>query len=294
MYPSIRDAIALEVSGFLGMKGNIVEAMRYLELDAVELEYFYDDSVYSLKGDRKINLRVKEGAKELGEELSSNNLKVSSFLMHNNFADEDMKNQIGWIIRCIDIAEHFGATSIRIDPIVETERELSVDEVAEISVKALRGVFGEIQKEKKVYLAIENHGKYGNRPEFLRRVTNEVGDGRLGLCLDSGNFYWYGFPLDEVYKIFEEFAPLARHTHIKNIRYPLEIKNKRREIGYKYEEYVSPIYEGDIDHSEFIKVLKKAGYDGDICVEDESLGKHSNEEALLIMRRDVSYLKGLL
>ena len=268
--------------------------MRYLKLDAVELEYFYGGSVYSLKGNGRIDLEGKEGIKELGGELSSNNLKVSSFLMHNNFADEDMKNQIDWIIRCVDIAEYFNTSSIRIDPIIQTEREVSVTEAAEMSIKALKGVFGEIQKGKKVYLAIENHGDYGNNPEFLRRVINEVGNEQLGLCLDSGNFYWYGFPIDEVYKIFEEFAPLVRHTHIKNIKYPVEIRGKRREIGYKYAEYVSPIYEGDIDHSRFIKILKEVGYNGDICMEDESLARYSREDALLVAKRDVSYLKGLV
>ncbi len=294
MYVSVRDFGAREVSEFLGKKGNIVEAMKYLELDAIELEYFDDDSVYSLKEDGKINLRGEEGIKRLEEELSSNNLKVSSFLMHNNFADEDMKKQTDWIIKCIEVTEHFNTRAIRIDPIIKTEREVSIEEAAGMSSKALRRVFDEIQKEKKVYLGIENHGKYGNNPEFLRRVINEVGDGRLGLCLDSGNFYWYGFPIDEVYKIFEEFAPLVRHTHVKNIKYPVEIRSKKREIGYKYNEYVSPIYEGDIDHSKYIEILKKAGYDRDICIEDESLWKYSGEEALAVMKKDVSYLKGLL
>ena len=293
MYISIRDFGAREVSEFLGKKGNMAEAMKHLGLDAVELEYFDDDSVYSLKEDRKINLRG-EGTGRLEEELSSNSLKVSSFLMHNNFADEDMKRQTDWIIRCIEVTEHFGAAAIRIDPVIKTEEEVSVEKAAEMSGKALRKVFDEIQKEKKVYLGIENHGKYGNNPEFLRKVINDVGDERLGLNLDSGNFYWYGFPIDEVYKVFEEFAPLVRHTHVKNIKYPVDIRNKKREIGYEYNEYVSPIYDGDIDHGRFIKILEKAGYDGDICMEDESLWKYSGEEALAVVKKDVSYLKGLL
>ncbi len=294
MYVSVRDYGALEVSGFIGKEGNIIEAMSYLGLDAVELEYFHDDCVYSLKGGEKINLGQVKEREILKEELSNNNLKISSFLMHNNFADEDLKGQIDWIMKCIDSAEYFNVSAIRIDPVIRVEREVSTGEVLDGAVKALRAVFDRVEKEKKVYLAMENHGNHGNRPEFLRKVIDEVGDERLGVCLDSGNFYWYGFPIDQVYKIFEEFAPLVRHTHIKNIKYPDEIRNKQREIGYKYGEYVSPIYEGDIEHGKFIKILENAGYDGDICIEDESLGKYSKEDALLIMKRDVSHLKQLL
>ena len=293
MYVSIRDFGAIEVSGFIGKKGDIAEAMKYLRLDAVELEYFSDGSVYSLKGKDKVNLE-KGGQKLLEEELSGNDLKISSFLMHNNFADEDMKKQVDWIIRCIKMAEYFKVGSIRIDPVITTDKEVSVSEASEMSARALSEVFDKIQKETKVYLAMENHGIYGNDPRFLRDVLSKVGDERLGLCLDSGNFYWYGFPIDEVYKIFEEFAPLVRHTHIKNIRYPAELRDKKRETGYKYMEYVCPIYEGDIDHSRFIGVLKEAGYTGDICIEDECLGRYSNEEALSIMKKDALYLKGLL
>jgi len=53
------------------------------------------------------------------------------------------------------------------------------------------------------------------------------------------------------------------------------------------------MYEGDIERSRFVEILKKAGYEEDICIEDESLGKYSSEEVLEIMKKDVEYLKSL-
>jgi len=175
-----------------------------------------------------------------------------------------------------------------------TQDNVSTVEAARMSAEALKEVFVQLPDNKKVYLAIENHGKHGNNPEFLRTVIKEVNDDRLGLTLDSGNFYWFGFPLEEVYNIFEEFASLVRHTHIKNIKYPEDIRTVKREMGYSYGDYVSPIYEGDVDHRRFVDSLRKVNYTEDLCIEDESLGKYPPEEILEIMKKDVEYLKGLL
>ena len=35
--------------------------------------------------------------------------------------------------------------------------------------------------------------------------------------MDTGNFYWRGYPLSEVYGILEVLAPFAKHTHLKGI-----------------------------------------------------------------------------
>ncbi|MCD6166289.1 TIM barrel protein, partial [bacterium] len=73
------------------------------------------------------------------------------------------------------------------------------------------------------FFGMENHGEYSNNPEFLQTVFSALKDSRIGITLDSGNFYWYGFPLDEVYQLFTELAPHTKHTHIKNISYPARL-----------------------------------------------------------------------
>ena len=73
--------------------------------------------------------------------------------------------------------------------------------------------------------------------------------------MDTGNFYWYGNPIDKVYEILKSVAKYTKHTHVKNIQYPEETRNQQREIGWEYGKYVSPIYEGDIDHDRVIRML---------------------------------------
>src|SRR5665647_878850 len=115
------------------------------------------------------------------------------------------------------------------------------------------------------------------------------------VCTTRGaNFYWWGHPVNDLYPIYEKFAPRVVHTHCKSIRYPEDKKNLRREIGWEYGKYNCPIYEGDIDFKRIVKILRKAGYRGDLCVEDESLGKYPENERADIMRKEIAMLKGLV
>jgi len=113
--------------------------------------------------------------------------------------------------------------------------------------------------------------------------------------MDTGNFYWRGYPLSEVYGILTLLAPYARHTHLKNIHYPDPERESMREAGWGYERYVSPLDEGDIDHAKVLRMLHDAGYRGDICIEDESLGHFTpGEERFGILRRDVHHVQAIL
>ena len=98
-----------------------------------------------------------------------------------------------------------------------------------------------------VRFGIENHGNTTNDPEFLAALFDGVGSKRLGLTLDTGNFYWFGHPLSKLYGLYEQFAPRAFHTHCKSIRYPEDDRERQRPMGWKYGEYNGPIYDGDID-----------------------------------------------
>ena len=140
-------------------------------------------------------------------------------------------------------------------------------------------------------LGIENHGFQGNDPDFIEGLLARVDSPRLGLTLDSGNFYWRGWPLSKVYAIFEQFAPVVKHTHIKNIAYPPEMRETQREMGYEYGKYVCPIHEGDIDHARYIAILHSAGYDRDICLEDKSFGKYTPEQRQANLRAAADFFR---
>ena len=114
------------------------------------------------------------------------------------------------------------------------------------------------------------------------------------MTLDTGNFYWRGHPIDNVYDIIEHFSSFTRHTHVKNINYPEDVRATERELGWKYGEYVSPIPDGDIDHARVVEILEAANYTGDMCIEDESLGKFEGDERKTTLKRDADYLLGLV
>jgi len=142
-----------------------------------------------------------------------------------------------------------------------------------------------------VALAVENHGRVSNRPEFLDRIFADVGSPRMGLTLDTGNFYWFGHPLESVYGIMERYAGRVRHTHVKNIAYPPETRAQTREIGWRYGDFCCPLEQGDLDHARVARILKAGGYAGALALEDESIGKAPEAERLEVLRRDIAHLQ---
>jgi len=179
--------------------------------------------------------------------------------------------------------------AIRIDVV---PRKLAVDAFLPFAVKTCKQLV-EIVADTPVRFGVENHGKLTNDPDFLEKLFNGVNSDELGLTMDIANFYWWGHPLPELYKIYEKFAPKAVHTHCKNIHYPEDRRNVKREMGWEYAKYNCPLYEGDIDFAKVIAIFKKAKYRGDLCVEDESLSKFPEAERAGVIRREMETLKKL-
>ncbi len=144
-------------------------------------------------------------------------------------------------------------------------------------------------------LGVENHGPVANDPRWLDDVLTAVDDPRLGLTLDTGNFYWYGFPLSQMYGLIEHFAPRIKHTHLKNVNYPKELADVRREIGRGYKEACCPLDEGNLDLRRVVHILRTAGgYARDLCVEDESLFKYNADDKVNVLRRDVAAVRAAM
>ena len=145
-----------------------------------------------------------------------------------------------------------------------------------------------------VPLGVENHGRTSNRVEFLEALFSAVDSERMGLTLDTGNFYWYGYPLSLDYEIREKFAPRVKHTHVKNIKYPEDRRELTREPGWEYGKYVSPVPDGDIDHGRVAGILKAAGYEGGFALEDESYGKFDEATRTANLLRNIEHLKSVV
>lgn len=213
-------------------------------------------------------------------------VSVAALCMHNRFASRP-EVEVQWTERVARAAAAIGCPVIRIDVVPEKlDRQTFLPQ----AVEALKKIIG-ATAELPVRFGIENHGNTTNDPDFLDELFHRVDSPRLGLTLDTANFYWFGHPLSKLYAIYERFAKRVFHTHCKSIAYPEELREQQRPMGYKYGEYQSPIDRGDIDFSKVIEILRRAGYQGDLCIENESLGKRPADEAKTILIGEIALLK---
>lgn len=289
MFVSIRDDVVLH-GGFR----SVADGLKFLELEAVEVNVRRDLTVRSLT-ENQLSFRLDhdKGLSDFERELSNKGIRVCAFLLGNDFGKPDVDDQILWMTKTVEVAHRLGVPVVRVDAVVSGWEKMGMEKAVKLFAENVKRVL-DATENTSVELGIENHGALGNRPEFLQAVFEAVGSQRLGLTLDTGNFYWFGHPLSRVYEIMQQFATKVKHTHIKNISYPQELREQKRQIGYEYGKFVSPIPDGDIDHSRVVAILQAAGYKGDLCVEDESLGKFALNERPQVLRRDVDYLKALI
>ncbi len=289
MYVSIRDCM---VAG--EEFSSPVEGMRRLGIEAVELELRPDYSVYAMDSRELVSLNTDADAKAYKKHLDSLGIRGCCLLTFYDFTVDDVEKGIAFLARAVELADMLGMASIRVDPAMRRERELDFETRVRLFAQAWGGAI-ERTAGTKVALGIENHGFQGNNLAFQLNIYKLINSERMGSTMDTGNFYWRGYPLSEIYGILNILAPYAKHTHLKNIKYPVETRETIREAGWEYMAYVAPLDEGDIEHAKVARLLADAGYQGDLCIEDESLGKFApGEERIAVLERDVAHVKGII
>jgi sugar phosphate isomerase/epimerase len=255
------------------------EGVEVRVADDLTLPGLFDPSV-------KHTLATPAGIERLAADAKAAGQQITAFLMGNRFPDRpDFE-----IERCIEVASAahaLGVPAIRIDV---TPGKMARAPFLNLAMEALKKVVAGTEGTS-VAFGIENHGTATNDPAVLNTLFDGVGSKRLGLTLDTANFYWFGHPLAKVYELYETFAPRVVHTHCKNICYPAAEREKQRPMGWKYAEYASPIDKGDIDFARVVAILHKAGYHNDLCVEDEFLGKLSPTDATQRLAGQIQLLK---
>lgn len=291
VYVAVRD-----VTLFQGGYPSVLQGLRDLGVAAVELAVGRNVSVLhltsSFAGPRAI-LAEGEGLAALRAEYAEAGIHVSGLMVASNFNAEDLEAEVAWVVGAMRLADALGADAVRVDAAMTGQRELSLPRRVDLYAQAVRRIL-EATPEAATPLAIENHGLQGSDPRWLREVLAALGSPRVGVALDTANFYWAGLSLGDVYRAMEEFAPSVKHVHCKNLRLEPERREVQRERGWGYGEYACPIPDGDIDHARVAELLRDAGYGGGLNIEDESLGKFSEEERPRQLRRDVEHLKAIV
>jgi len=290
MYAAIRDFTVVWVGYrdvFAGLKDLGLRGFElYVDRNLKGGQYTDMGYTFSLGFD----LSTDQKRRTLIEELESNGLTICAVLVENDFGRDDIKAEIKWVVDACGVASSLGVEAVRINSVMRPKLGVIEEEY----VKRTAQCVGEIlQRTKDVSLAMENHGVIGNKREFLKAVLDAVNSERMGLTLDTGNFYWYGYPLGEVYKIIEDFAPHVAHTHLKNLTFPENRKGVMRKPGEDWPTSAATLYEGDIDHRRIVEALRRAGYDRDLTIEDESLSHFPPDQRVGILRKDIDFIKRL-
>jgi len=63
------------------------------------------------------------------EQLDKDGIKVSAFLMHNDFSNPAVAEEVDWILKCIEVSKSFGIQIIRLDPAMR-QKGLPIKEAA--------------------------------------------------------------------------------------------------------------------------------------------------------------------
>jgi sugar phosphate isomerase/epimerase len=127
-----------------------------------------------------------------------------------------------------------------------------------------------------VVVGVENHGRLANDGHFLLKLIETVASPKLGMTIDTGNFYWAGHPPDEVNTFYEMLVPYAFSVHIKDVAY--------RDGKTVF----VPAGRGIVPLPRLFALLEAQGYTGTIVSEYE--GEAPYDEGTL---ESVAYLRGL-
>jgi sugar phosphate isomerase/epimerase len=185
-------------------------------------------------------------------------LKVSALAASNDFVvldDAEVKAQAERMKRVCGLAKLVGCSVIRTEggsPKDSVPKEKWADAIAGC-LKRCR----EFIEPMNIRLAIDNHGQITNEAGIQKKIIMAVDSPNVGVNLDTMNYRWFGHDLQTIHAIYEEVAPSAFHTHLKD-----GTGSRQTYVG-------AALGDGEIELAWAVECLKKAGYAGVWCAEYE-------------------------
>jgi sugar phosphate isomerase/epimerase len=283
---AVRDQIVPVPAG-----GSLFDALRSIGVSSFECLVDAQEFLPCLRtaDGTAFHLRDQAAIDALKTRLADEGVRICAFLLATDFSGDDAEAHVAWAARVVRAAGILDVPVVRIDPWT-VKRDMARAVVLENFIRRADALLAETT-ETGVDVGMENHGHLFNDPELIDAALAALPDKRFGLTLDTGNFYWWGFPASQVYELIERYAPRTRHTHIKNICYPPELAEQRREVGFEYKRYCGPLGTGSLQLPRIVELLRQRGYDRDLCIEDESLSNLPEPQRLDVLRQDVQALR---
>jgi len=173
---------------------DLPKAISDFGIQTIEITHFHLPSV-----DLNYLNDLKQALDDSGVELFSL-LIDDGDITHPEFAERDLE----WISYWLDVAAQLGSKSVRV---IAGKQELT-PETLKLSIKNL-GVLAEKVDDLDLRLMTENWFSITSTPESVSQLFDAL-DGKLGLCLDFGN--WQG---STKYADFEQIAHYAESCHSK-------------------------------------------------------------------------------
>lgn len=115
----------------------------------------------------------------------------------------------GHLETCLEICDIFGASLLRFVADQPAEGWFpSVETIVELCRS-----FEPTLEQKDIHLVIENHERLTT--DDIRRIMEETGSPRIGICLDCANSLGAG---EGIHETVDKLAPYTRNLHLKDIR----------------------------------------------------------------------------
>jgi sugar phosphate isomerase/epimerase len=197
-------------------------------------------------------------AEKLRDVLAANGVQASALSAVNDFVQTDpavVKSQVSRMELVARLAKIFGPHTV-----LRSEGGQPKDIPQE---KWLYGMYEcfmgctDFCEKLEIDLAIDNHGVVSNDADLLYNLLQKVNHPRIGTNLDTMNYRWYGYSVDECKEIYKKMAPYAKHTHIKD-GFDSRGDYKGAALG-----------EGEIDLPFALQCLRDANYNGAYLAEYE-------------------------
>ena len=260
--------------GQLDVPGFIREAKR-LDVDGVELlDFFWRD--------RKTEWPAVEAA------LAETGLPVGVYSVANEFVRSDAAErgaEVQKIRQGVDDALRLGAKTVRVfggnaNPAFTYEQSLLwiIDGLKQAAAYAY---------ERQITLALENHGHLAGRSDQVRIILDAVASPALKANPDTGNFLLvHQTPHDAV----AELATRAAMCHFKDFHVVPDDYTGFAYPGVEGLKFAgTAIGEGDVDLTDCVTSLRRAGFDGWLNIEYEG-----EEDPFAAVARSVEYTRRLL